>query len=585
MGNAQEKSTSLWKVGAICIALGAIATWPLIRFPLHLPADSTTDTFLFSWSFWWLKDSIVNLHSPFYSTTLFYPEKANLAMATLSLPYGIFYVLLSWLPGDIAVPLSFFLVIQFSFAASGIAMFLFCRELGFSNRAALYSGIFLTISTIHLENITRLHLGCIEMPVGALLALLRLLKSQTMRESLLNGVFLGVMLTLLVLSSQTYSLHFILIGNILILAYLIRHRELFRQPWTYAGAGLAGLTFVILSLPYLIALKEFADAYPFLPLGTLDPDVTRPFRPGIHQTTFKALFPWWTMPVHNHIFPGLLIYIFALIGFFKFQSSVLARWSFGLIGLIGIVFFAGTHLNWAGHPTGITLPYHYFKQVVPILQADRAPDRYFFLTLVFLCLMAGCGVDFIFSRFGISASRLRYVAILFPALIGIENHWNANQFQKPSLVFPQTLERAAKAKPGAVVMGLPPDLDSKHTFFLQVRTGAAIVDADYPRLSPILRYAPLRNAGLLELFMEPGRIRGYSVEQQSATCAKIRDTLRANRVETIYVIDDVYKAGYQNRIAETRELLTMCGWNRIDKGDPPSFILASVWEPDPMRRF
>lgn len=579
MQNAQtEKTTSLWKVGAICIALGAIATWPLVRFPLHLPTDSTMDTFLFSWSFWWLKDSIVNLHSPFYSTTLFYPEKANLAMATLTLPYGIFYVLLSWLPWDIAIPLSFYVVIQFSFAATGIAMFLLCRELGFSNRAALYSGIFLTVSTVHLENIARLHLGCIEMPIGALLALLRLLKSQTMRESLLNGIFLGLMSTLLALSSQTYSLHFIIIGTILILGYLLRHRELLRQPWKFAGAGVAGLTFVILGLPYLLALKEFAGQYPFVPLGTLDPDITRLFRPGMHQTTFKTLFPGWTISGHNHLFPGLLIYIFALIGFFVFQSNKLTRWNFALIGLVGFVFFAGTHLNWLGTPTGIPLPYHYVKKIIPILQTDRAPDRYFFLTLFFLCLMAGCGVDFVMSRFRISADRLRYVAILFPALIALENHWSAGQF-KPSLVFPQTLERAAKAKPGAVVMGLPPDLDSKHTFFLQARTGAAIVEADYPRLSPILRYAPLRKAGLLDLFMEPGRMRGYSQEQQRATCARIRDTLKANRVETIYVIDDVYKAGYQNRIAETRELLSMCGWNRIDKDDPPSLILASVWEP------
>lgn len=573
------KATALWKVAATCIALGAITTWPLIRFPLHLPADSTTDTFLFSWSFWWLRDSIVNLHSPFYSSILFYPEKANLALATLSLPYGIFYVLLSWLPQDISIPVSFFLVIQFSIAATGVAMFLFCREIGFSNRAALYSGIFLTLSTIHLENLTRLHLGCMEMPIGSLYALLRLLKSKTVREAAWNGIFLGIMLTLLALSSQTYSLHFTIIGGILGLTYVLRNKSMLQHPWVYVGAGAAGITFLVLALPYLIALKEFAGAYPFLPLGTLDPDITRPFRPGVNQTTFKLLFPWWTMSVHNHIFPGLLIYIFAGFGFFKFKSSVFARWTFALIGLVGIMFYAGTHLNFGGTQTGITMPYHYFKQAIPILQADRAPDRYFFLALIFLCVMAGVGVDYAFSRVHLTPARLKFLAVLLPVLIAFENHWDANRFQKPSLIFPQTLERAARAKPGSVVMGLPPDLDSKHTFFLQVRTGAAIVDADYPRLSPILRYAPLRHAGLLDLFMEPGKLRGYPVEQQKTTCEKIRKTLAENRIETIYVIDDVYKAGYQNRIAETRDLLSQCGWKRIDTVDPPSFILASVWEP------
>jgi len=578
---ASRPSIAVWHVAALCAVLGAIATWPMIRHPLELPFDPTLDTFLFSWSFWWLRDSIVHLHSPFYSSTIFSPVSANLALATLSLPYGIFYLLISWLPQQIALPLAFFLLIQFTFAATGVGMFLLVKEFGFTERAALFAGIFMTLSTVHLENLTRVHLGCMELPLIAMFLLLRAVRANGSRQSIIFGLFLGLGISVLALSSQTYSLHFLIIGSILLAAHFVRHPSDLRRPSIYVSGFVALCVVLVICLPYLIALREFAREYTLPPLGSINPDVLRLFRPGLNQATFKLLFPSWTMKVHNHLFPGLLIYCFAIVGVFKLNSPVLGRWPFFAAGLIGLTLFPGTQLIVADRPVGITLPYHFIKEAIPFLHADRAPDRFFFLFLFFLATCAGVGIDYLMSRFKASPGILRFAIVVLPLVLAIENRWDSNHFIKPDRIFPPALEEAARAKNGAVAMGLPPDIDSKHTFFLQVRTGAALVDADYPRLSAALRYTPLRHAELMDLFNEPGNFRGYPVTRQNEICMRIKTCFKENKIETIYVIDDVYKEGYANRIQETRDLLAACGWRRIDATGAvgsDSFIRASVWQ-------
>lgn len=563
----------------ICIGMGALSTWPLLRHPLDLPYDPTSDTLLFSWSFWWLKDSIVNWHNPFYSTTIFYPEQANLAMATLALPYGVLYLIVSWLPQTLAFPLSFFFFILFTFAMTGLTTFLLGRELGLGERASLYAGIFVTISATHLENLGRVHLGCMELPIGAIVLLLRVLKSETRRGSYSWGAALGIVVTLLLLSSQTYSLYFLIIGSVLSLALFVREPGRILRT-ALPGLLLAAAVFFVLSWPYISALRDFTKHYPTVPLGSLDPDLLRFVLPGLNQATYRTLFPGWTFNWGNHLFMGLFLYGFAIAGIKRFYPHLVNRKVFFGLAIAGFTLCLGSELIVNKQPVGLKLPYHYLKSAIPILQADRSPDRFFFLTLLVLGLLAGCGADRLLDWLSKYPKLARYATIALPVLLGLEVHVDSYRYHKVDRYFSKTLETAAQRSPGSAVMGLPPQLDSKHTFFLQARTGAAVLDADYPRVSPLLGYSPLRKANLLELFKEPAQFKVLTLAQRQSTCDRINVTLSQNRIETVYVLDDAYAMSFGARMADTREILTACGWKRIDPGPEKGlFLQASVWVP------
>src|SRR5215470_5020033 len=68
-----------------------VLTHPLARHPATTALDDgTLDCFQFVWNFWWVRTSLLDLHTnPFFTRYLWFPEGANLLFHTLSASLGV----------------------------------------------------------------------------------------------------------------------------------------------------------------------------------------------------------------------------------------------------------------------------------------------------------------------------------------------------------------------------------------------------------------------------------------------------------------------------------------------------------------
>ena len=110
------------------LGLTLLMTWPLITHLRSEIAGAGTDVWIHQWTFWWVKQALLNGQSPFYTTLLYYPYGVSLTSHNIA-----WFNIALWLPlqavlGSVtAYNIVFLLVITLN----GFAAYLFAKaEIG-----------------------------------------------------------------------------------------------------------------------------------------------------------------------------------------------------------------------------------------------------------------------------------------------------------------------------------------------------------------------------------------------------------------------------------------------------------------------
>jgi len=176
---------ALLAYGLLAVAM----TWPVaVQLETHIPGGAD-DLWVHQWTFWWVKQSIMQGHSPFYTDLLFYPGGVSLAHQNIA-----WLNIAAWLPlqavagGNAAYSLIFIIV----FALNGFSMYLLVYEFTDSPPAAFIGGLVYGFWPYTLS-----HYGHPNMMVTCwvpltLLYLRRTLERGQKRDALLAGLFLAL---------------------------------------------------------------------------------------------------------------------------------------------------------------------------------------------------------------------------------------------------------------------------------------------------------------------------------------------------------------------------------------------------------
>ncbi len=176
----------------ILLAYGLLAvmmTWPVAaQLGTHLPGGGD-DLWSHQWTFWWVKQSITQGRSPFYTNLLFHPLGVSLASHNVA-----WLNIAAWLPlqaivgSNAAYSLMFIAV----FALNGFSMYLLARELTSSLPAAFIGGLVYGFWPYALSHYGHPNMIVICWVPLTLLYLRRTLQRGQKRDVLLAALFLAL---------------------------------------------------------------------------------------------------------------------------------------------------------------------------------------------------------------------------------------------------------------------------------------------------------------------------------------------------------------------------------------------------------
>jgi len=450
VGISPDRRDSL-KALCVFIALTLVMTWPVAARPFWVRVDSEFDIALFWWNLWWVKRAVWNLRTnPFWCSYLMYPHGVSVVFQAPSYIYAFLSIPVQLLFGfERGVPLSTNLVLLGSTILTGWGTWLLARKITGDARAAYIAGCIFAFSPFRFYHTARPHLICTEFLVFYILLFWIALDNK--RKSYATAA--GLLFAAIVYSSPTYTLYAVWMSVFVAVRFFIINRRDWKKliPQSAISASIA----IILSLPWLFAAMKViggSDAVierKYKELVRYSGDIAGYFFPG---KVLKLLGPalgkigdgHWGV-VGSEIFIGysvLALVIVAAIYYLRrgagfWLSSALIFW---LISL-------GPRLKVAGRVL-FPLPYELLMKLGPIAYLDRAPCRYFVLTLLCFSVAAAFGAKAISAE-----GKRRWAYYVIAAFILIEF------FQAPldmrAIEFPDLYRRMRRDPEYYAVLDLP----------------------------------------------------------------------------------------------------------------------------------
>jgi hypothetical protein len=413
--------------------LSLLLTWPLAtRLTSHVVGSATWafDEYTFLWTPWWFRYALLNLRaSPLYSDYIFYPVGISLVLYTFNL-----------LNAALSLPLQFFLglplivnaLILFSFAVSGYGTYLLVLYLLGGRRpgaqgAALVAGALYAFTANRIVYLALGHynmVNCHWTPFFVL-CVVRLVDRPTTQRGALAGVFLALT-TLTDLTLGTFLFLFALLYLVIDFRSLtyFGSLRLLRALGVLAGVGL------LLSAPLLYpvlretlggdytlvgwggALRLSADL-----MGFLTPSTLHTFWGGDWVGELRRVMEGTSrFNDVNTTFVGYGLLAAGLLGL-GVERRRAGVWA--LIALFFALLSLGPVLQVNGQYTfdldglAVTFPmpfivFHY----LPILKANRVPNRFTVITILALAVLAGYALRWLLCRVQNKALRTALLALL-----------------------------------------------------------------------------------------------------------------------------------------------------------------------------
>jgi len=357
-----------WR-GELLILAGLLLAACALSWPLVATLGSATGTrgdyFNNLWNAWWVKHSLVEGHSPYWTDYLYYPDGISLRRHTLSPLNSLTLVGLTEVFGQHQ---AFSLLVLLHFALSAWCFSLLARYVSGSTAGGVLGGLVYSFSPFHYFYLCQINVFSFEfLPLG-LLYFLRHARDGGGRN--LAGV-------LLVLAGMALTVEYYVVYTYLALAVLV----LGARGWARdvaarlrlrrlaVAGGLGAMVVALLALPLLTAA-----------LGAEGVPVEQTSANVIEKSRFNDLLGFFWIGGDEECtvsWPTMLGYstlLLCLVGW----RRVLSHWPWLVMGAVFFLLSLGDELAIGRQKTGIPLPYALFRHV-PVLSMLRKSDRCFLL--------------------------------------------------------------------------------------------------------------------------------------------------------------------------------------------------------------
>ncbi|MGD2144319.1 MAG: hypothetical protein PVF54_07570, partial [Anaerolineae bacterium] len=476
------KRATLLLVLLVYSVLTILMTWPIAaRLGTHVPGG-TVDLWVHRWTFWWVKRSIVQGHSPFYTRLLYYPRGVSLAYQNIAwLNIGLWLPLQALLGSNVAYSLVFLAVL----VLNGVSMHLLVKELLDSRPAAFIGGLIYGFWPYVLS-----HYGHPNMMVAfgvplALLHVKRTLEEQRLRDALLAALFLAL--------TGLARWQLLIMGAVVIVLYVIwmcARRNACRTRRALGLLALAGLVASAMMAPLAspVIMTYLNEDDPEQMLITEDTNGQTDLLAYVLPTQYHPL--WceasariYESFVHNKVFVPFLGYTTLILAF----CGVVRDWRRARFWLLtAVVYLAlalGPQLRVNGqlHP-GIPMPYRLVDELF-FVRAVRNPDRFnVFLGLPIGVLASLAVADFTRAR-PLGTKSVLLVSVL-GALISREYCLVPYHVERP--VTPDWYRQLGQEPDEFAVLDLPmsPRTFDKQYMFYQTTHHKPLVEGHVSRSPP-----------------------------------------------------------------------------------------------------
>jgi len=357
------------------LVAACVLTWPLVA-TLGKASGMRGDYFDNLWNAWWVKHSIREGHSPYWTDYLYFPEGISLRRHTLSPVNSLTLALFTTvLDGHQA----FNVLLLLHLALSAWCFSLLARYVTGCTTGSLLAGLVYSFCPFHYFYLCQINVFSFEFLPLALLFFMKHQRDGGGRN--LAGVALALGGT--VMSSEYYVVYAYLTMAILLACAGARSGGVPRAlGWKRAAlAGGTGALFVVLlSLPLLYA--------------TLGPEKgmesgTAAFSVEKHRTNDLLGF-YWIGPKEESIVSWPTMLGYSTLALVLIGARGLARlWPWLLVGALFFVLSLGETLEIGGKDTGVPMPHALFGHL-PVLSMLRKSDRAFMMVqLVVALALAG----------------------------------------------------------------------------------------------------------------------------------------------------------------------------------------------------
>lgn len=378
-----------WRGELLVLGFFALATL-VLTWPIAVTLDAATglrgDYFNNLWNSWWVRRSIAEGHSPYWTDYLFYPDGISLKRHTLSPVNSLAGALLG---SFLSAHAAFNLVLLAHFALSGWAFSLLARSVTGSRAGAVLGGLVYSFCPFHYFYLCQINVFTFEFIP---LALFFLLKHH--REGG-RGNLVGVALALagMAASAEYYVVYTYMVAGILVLVAGAWAPEVAWRTGLARFAVAGGLGAAVVALVALPLLHGTLGPEGGAEIGTAAYSVEK------HRVNDLFGFYWLGGPEECFVsWPTMLGYSSLLLIALGFRR-VLAHWPWLLVGLVFFVLSLGETLSVGGKDTGFPMPYAVFRYL-PVLSMLRKSDRCFMVVQLVAALLVA-------AAWAGSAARLR----------------------------------------------------------------------------------------------------------------------------------------------------------------------------------
>jgi len=440
LAQAPSGAAPSWRAELLRLAFfflaAVVLAWPL-PVTLDEPSGLRGDYFNNLWNAWWVRDSLVNGHSPYHTDFLYFPEGISLARHTLS---PLNSLTLAGLSSLVSPHAAFNLLLLAHFALSGWCFSLLARHVSGSTAGGVLAGLIYSFCPFHYFYLCQINVFSFEFLPLALLFFLRFYREGGKRW-LVGLAFATAGMTM---SAEYYVVYCYAALGLLVLCApswapeVSRRRGLQRAALGYA---LGALTAILTAFPLLYA--------------TLGPERgaeagTAAFAVEKHRTNDLLGF-YWIGPKEESIVSWPTMLGYSTLALCLVAAAHLWRWwPWLLVGLLFFVLSLGSELFVGGRETGVPLPYAVLEHL-PVLSMLRKSDRAFLMVEVVVALCAACAWGALAARLG-RLARPAFAALV--ALVMLE--LTAVPFGRFELPTSPHLGELARQEEVEAVMDLPP---------------------------------------------------------------------------------------------------------------------------------
>lgn len=457
--------------------LAVVMTWPLAtQLSTHL-AGGRDDLMTHQWTFWWVKQALLQGQDPYYTQLIFYPQGVTLLYHNVAwFNIGVWLPLQAVLGGVAAYNISFIAI----FALNSFALYLLAREWTANRSAAWIGGLiygFWPFTQSHYDHPNMILIFWIPL---ALLFLKRTLERQRKRDAVIAGVCLAMI--------GVTRWHLLIMGGVIIglsVLYTCATQRACRTRLALSRLALAGVVAGTLLLPMTLPIVgQLTRQHPediFLDeqdIGQTDV-LAYVLPPRDHPLSSEATLQLSENLVINQTYVPFLGYVtlaLAILGALSNRQQA-AFWV--LAALVCILLALGPQLRVNGqlYPD-VPMPYRLVEDLFRVL---RKPDRFNVVLGLPLAMLTAFGVQALLQRRQVGRFT-GVLAVVLSALILIE--YRVAPFPTVQVEVPAWFSQLAEEPGDFAILDLPMKLETtnKWYMFYQITHGKPLVEGRVARL-------------------------------------------------------------------------------------------------------